>query len=195
MEPCSCYPSSSSSSCPPEHVKTWEWTCGSMDKKACIYKYLVGRSLQQKRSIYYNIYVGSLYSLNPSSLRSFIWKLPWSRAFNYLITAASSAEWQGILSSDKQGPAHTLKTRCGPYSPVTKQPRADFFVFWLILWARGLPQGPSKLDLMESRAKWNSRVLWLFSQGVYFLTHVPASAVVAGHVWRCSSQPDSEFFQ
>lgn len=50
---------------------------------------------------------------------------------------ASSAEWQGTLSLDKQGTEHTLKKCCGLYSGVTKQPRADFFVFWLICWTGG----------------------------------------------------------
>lgn len=55
-----------------------------------------------------------------------------ARAFHYLITAAEPAACQGVQSLDKQGTAHTQCRGCDLHSAVTKQPRADFFVFGVI---------------------------------------------------------------
>lgn len=129
--------SSSSSSCPPKHVKTWwvnMWKYGQENMH--LLNALLIKPAIEEENITIFIWVADI--LQSWFLKKFHTEPSMARAFNYLITVASSARWQGILSFDKQGTAHThtLKTCCGLHSGFTKQPRADFSVFWLILWAR-----------------------------------------------------------
>lgn len=122
------------------------------------------------------------------------------RAFNSLIAAAKpSVQCTGRSycpsTSEDQTCTHThtlsLKTGCGLHSSVTKQPRADFFVFWVLHWAGsgegGSPRRPFKLGLMESWIKWNSRILRLSSEDMYFLMHVfPPPLLLQQVMYECS---------